>query len=336
MSDNDATIDIKEFHWMMGMLQSIDVGLVVLDRDYNVCVWNGFMANHSGVAAREIIGKNIFKNFDDIAEDWFKRKSEPVFMLNCRSFTTWEQRPYLIRFKNYRPITGPSDFMYQNITLIPLTSVEGEVSHIGIIIYDVTDSAINSSELEQANRTLQTLSRTDHLTGLHNRGYWEERLAEEFNRAQRTGQPCSLIVFDIDHFKAVNDAFGHQAGDEVIKITADQVRSLVRTTDIPGRYGGEEFGIVLIDTTADSARFLAERIRKSIDSLVIGYDGNDIEYTISFGVAELAAGMQDYQEWFQAADQALYGAKNSGRNRVVVYDVQTPSGTLTGSNIHEA
>ena len=309
---------------MMGMLQSIDVGLVVLDRDYKVHVWNSFMANHSGVAARDIIGKNIFDKFDDIAEDWFKRKAEPVFLLNCRSFTTWEQRPYLIRFKNYRPITGPSDFMYQNVTLIPLTSVDGDVNHIGIIIYDVTDSAVNSSELEQANRALQTLSRTDHLTQLHNRGYWEERMAEEFHRAIRTNQPCSLILFDIDYFKGINDEFGHQAGDEVIKITADQIRQKVRSTDIPGRYGGEEFGVILIDTTAESARFLAERLRKSIDSLVIGYDGCEIEYTVSLGVAELHAGMNDYLEWFEAADQALYRAKDMGRNLVAIYGDDTP------------
>lgn len=320
MNSEDSKIEITELHWMMGMLQSIDVGLIVLDRQYKIHVWNGFMANHSGVPAGDIIGKNIFEVFTEIPQDWFKRKAEPVFLLGCRSFTTWEQRPYFIRFKNYRPITGPSDFMYQNVTLIPLTSVDGEVSHVGIIVYDVTDSAVNSSELERANRTLQTLSRTDHLTRLHNRGYWEERLAEEFHRALRTSQPCSLIVFDIDYFKNINDEYGHQAGDEVIKITADQMREKVRSTDIPGRYGGEEFGIILINTTARSARILAERLRQSIESLIIEYDECEIEYTISVGVAELNSEMKQYHEWFEAADQALYHAKDRGRNQVVLYE----------------
>ncbi|MGD8572558.1 MAG: diguanylate cyclase [Gammaproteobacteria bacterium] len=332
MISENSTIDIKEFHWMMGMLESIDVGLVVLDRQYNVHVWNGFMANHSGVAAGDIIGKNIFENFSEISQDWFKRKSEPVFLLGCRSFTTWEQRPYLIKFKNYRPITGPSDFMYQNVTLIPLTALDGEVSHVGIIVYDVTDSAVNSSELERANHTLQQLSRTDHLTNLHNRGYWEERMAEEYHRAMRTEQPCSLIVFDIDLFKNINDEYGHQAGDEVIKITADQIRQKVRSTDIPGRYGGEEFGIILIDTPARSACALAERLRRSIESLLIEYDDYEIEYTISVGVAEVDHDMSDYHEWFEAADQALYRAKDMGRNKVVLHDPQWNNNNAEGSS----
>ena len=319
MTAKTAKIEITELHWMMDMLQSIDVGLVVMDREYKVHVWNSFMANHSGIPARDIIDTNIFESLPDISEDWFKRKAESVFLLNCRSFTTWEQRPYLIKFKNYRPITGPADFMYQNVTLIPLTSVDGSVNHIGIIIYDVTDNAISSSELEKANDTLQALSRTDHLTRLHNRGYWEERLKEEFLRSKRTRQPCSLILFDIDYFKDVNDEYGHQAGDEVIRITAEQVRERVRATDIPGRYGGEEFGIVLIDTTAESARFLAERLRKSIESLTIEYDKNEINFTISLGVAEISEEMRHYKEWLEYADQALYSAKDSGRNLVVLH-----------------
>jgi len=322
MTQQSAKIEITEFHWMMDMLQSIDVGLVVLDHNYNVQVWNGFMANHSGVAAHDIIGKNIFTSFVDIPEDWFKRKAESVFMLNCRSFSTWEQRPYLFKFKNYRPITGPTDFMYQNVTLIPLTSVNGSVNHIGIIIYDVTDSAVNSSELEKANDTLQALSRTDHLTRLYNRGYWEERLEEEFNRALRTRQPSSLIMFDIDFFKGINDEYGHQAGDEVIRATSEQIRKKIRVTDIAGRYGGEEFGIILIDTTAQSAKFLAERLRKGIESLKVPYDDQEINFTISLGVAELTAGMTDYRSWLEATDQALYQAKENGRNLVVISNNQ--------------
>ncbi|WP_455208583.1 diguanylate cyclase [Kaarinaea lacus] len=319
MKTETAKIEIAELHWMMDMLQSIDVGLVVLDREYCVQVWNSFMANHSGVPARDIIGKNLFDMFMDIPEDWFKRKAESVLLLNCRSFTTWEQRPYLIKFKNYRPITGPTEFMYQNVTLIPLTSVDGTANHIGIIIYDVTDSAVSGSELEKANSTLEALSRTDHLTKLYNRGYWEERLKEEFLRSKRTGQPCSLILFDIDLFKDVNDEFGHQAGDEVIRVVADQVRKKVRATDIAGRYGGEEFGIVLIDANADSARYLAERLRKAIEVTTIEYDGCEISFTISLGVAEITDDVGDYRNWLECADQALYRAKDAGRNQVMLF-----------------
>ena len=318
MTNQTAKIEITEFHWMMDMLQSIDVGLIVLDREYNVQVWNSFMANHSGVQAGKIIGKNIFSAFDEVPEDWFRRKVESVFMLNCRSFTTWKQRPYVFRFKNYRPITGPTDFMYQNVTLIPLTSADGSVKHVGVIVYDVTDSAVNSNELESANSTLEAVSRIDHLSQLYNRGYWEHRLEEEYLRAIRTEQPCSLIMFDIDFFKSVNDDYGHQAGDEIIRITADQIRKKIRATDIAGRYGGEEFGVVLIDTTADSARVMAERLRSCIESLVIEYEAEEITFTISLGVSELNPNMKSHTQWMEITDQALYEAKNNGRNQVVV------------------
>jgi diguanylate cyclase (GGDEF)-like protein len=318
-----TSIDIKEFHWMMDMFQSIDVGVIVLDRQYRVQVWNSFMANHSGKRSTEVLGNNIFSSFKDLPEDWFKRKAESVFMLKSRAFSTWEQRPYLFKFKNYRPITGPAEYMYQNITYIPLGSASGEVNHVGVIIYDVTDIAVNKNELEAANNTLQTLSRTDRLTQLFNRGYWEDCLIQEFRRYQRTEQPCTLIMFDIDHFKKVNDTYGHQAGDEVIRQTANSIREKVRTTDIPGRYGGEEFGILLINTKAEGALYLAERLRKHVESLTVKHDDMEIRYTISLGIAELQPGITDHKQWIESADQALYNAKESGRNRAIIYGADT-------------
>ena len=114
----------KEFHWIMSLLQSIDVGVIVLDRDYKVQVWNSFMENHSGIRPEKIRGNNLFKCFSEIPADWFKRKTESVFLLHNHSFSTWENRPYLFKFKNYRPITSIEEFMYQNITIIPLTSLD--------------------------------------------------------------------------------------------------------------------------------------------------------------------------------------------------------------------
>jgi diguanylate cyclase (GGDEF)-like protein len=303
----------------MDMLQNIDVGLVVLDRDYNIQVWNSFMENHSGKTPGSVINNNIFKMFNDVPEAWFRRKLETVFLLKNRAFTIWEQRPYLFRFKNYRPITNTAEFMYQNSTLIPLLSADGEVNHVGIIIYDVTSIAINSQRLQQANRQLEHLSRTDRLTRLFNRGYWEECLKREFNRIQRTGVASSLIIFDIDHFKKVNDTYGHQAGDDVIRVTAQNLMDTQRSTDISGRYGGEEFVIILINTREDGARFFAERLRKKIEALTVECDENRINYTVSLGIAEYSSDLEDYNEWLAHADRALYEAKNSGRNRFVVY-----------------
>ena len=315
----EQSIDIKDFHWLMDMLQTIDVGLVVIDHDYKIQVWNGFMANHSGLSADKTMEKNLFELFKEIPERWFRRKAESVFVLKNRAFTTWEQRPYLFNFKNYRPITGPAEFMYQNITLIPLASLTGEVGHVGVIIYDVTDIAVSKQELQGANAQLETMSRTDQLTKLNNRGYWEERLESEFMRYKRTKQPCALMMFDIDHFKKVNDTYGHQMGDEVIRITARTFEQCLRKTDIPGRYGGEEFGGILLDTGAGGGLLVAERFRQEIEALVVKYEGRELSYTISIGISELAEDIDDYKQWLERADQALYECKRNGRNQSCVF-----------------
>ena len=102
-------LDIKEFHWLMDMLQTIDVGLIVLDRNFKVQVWNGFMENHSGMSPLSVKDKQLFHVFGDIEKEWFTQKAESVFLLKNRAFISWELRPYLIRFKNYRPITGTEE-----------------------------------------------------------------------------------------------------------------------------------------------------------------------------------------------------------------------------------
>ncbi len=315
----EQSIDIKEFHWLMDMLQTIDVGLVVLDRNYHVQVWNSFMESHSGLSPLQVKDKNVFEVFTELPEDWLRHKSNSVFMLKNRSFMTWEQRPYLFRFKNYRPITGTEEFMYQNVTISPLVSSNGEVNHIAIIIYDVTDIASNRKALELANLELEKLSRTDRLTQLNNRGYWEECLTREFNRFSRYNSTSSVVMFDIDHFKKVNDTYGHQAGDEVIKLVSDVLRQNLRDTDIAGRYGGEEYGVILPNTDAKAAVVFCERIRKQIEALQVEHEGQTIKFTISLGISQANDNITDYKAWLEQADQALYASKEGGRNQTNVY-----------------
>ena len=311
--------NINESHWMMGMLDSINVGLVVIDLEYRIQMWNDYMENLSGSTASKVLNNVIYELFPEIPEVWFKNKINSVSTLGNHSFTIWEQNPYLFKFKNYRPITGAVDYMYQNTTFIPLSSPSGEINQVGIIIYDVTDEAINKLELETSNNELQKLSRTDRLTQLNNRGYWEECLYNEFMRVKRTKQPASLIIFDIDHFKKVNDTYGHMAGDEVIRQTAAVLRESIRDTDIPGRYGGEEFVLILIDTEPDSAFILAERIRKKIEALTVIYEDMEIKYTISLGISQASTDSGDYMKWLECADNALYTSKESGRNQTTIY-----------------
>ncbi|MEC9062031.1 MAG: PAS domain-containing protein [Pseudomonadota bacterium] len=146
--------ELQEFHWMMDMLQTVDVGIVVLDRNFTVQVWNGFMESHSGLLPSEVRDKTLFSLFPAIKQDWFIKKAKPVFDLKTRAFMTWEQRPYLFKFPNYRPITGSESFMYQNITLSPLTSATGKVDFISMMIYDMTDVAVGKKQLEALQVTV--------------------------------------------------------------------------------------------------------------------------------------------------------------------------------------
>lgn len=145
---NEAVDDMLEFHWIIDMLQTVDVGIVVLDREFKIKMWNGFMESHSGKLPSEVRDKALFSIFPDIKPDWFAQKAKPVFELKTRAFMLWEQRPYLFKFSNYRPITGCEEFMYQNIILSPLVSATGKVEHISMMIYDMTDIASGKKQLE--------------------------------------------------------------------------------------------------------------------------------------------------------------------------------------------
>lgn len=312
-------MDLTELHWLLAITQSIDVGVVVFDRSFNVTVWNSFIENHSGIPAREAQGKSFFSLFREVDQAWFSRKVENVVTLGSPTFTIWEQRPYLLKFETYQPITGSEPFMYQNTTLFPLRSINNQVEHICLVIYDVTEVATNRRQLQTVNAQLQKLSSTDRLTGLYNRGHWEEALKHEYARHSRYGNDCALVMFDIDHFKQVNDTYGHPGGDRVIQRVADVVREHVRDSDICGRYGGEEFALLLPDTDKEGGHILAERLRASIEALVVPHENQGIRFTISLGVADLRKPAADYQELIERADQALYTSKRSGRNRVTVF-----------------
>ncbi|WP_337841206.1 sensor domain-containing diguanylate cyclase [Rheinheimera sp.] len=315
---SQITTDVAEVHWLMDMFQTVDVGLVVLTADYRIQVWNGFMENHSGLTPRQVRDRYLFDLFSEIDEDWLRRKCDPVILLKNRAFTIWEQRPYIFKFRNYRPITGSAEYMYQNCTIFPLTDTRGAVTHLCIIIYDVTDVAVSRLELESMNGQLRTLSKTDFLTGLHNRGAWEDALINEFRRTKRSGHRSTLLMVDIDHFKRVNDTYGHAAGDAVIKQTAAAVKKNLRSTDIAGRYGGEEFAVLLVDTSADQALFFAERLRKNVEAMQIEFNQQLLNVTVSIGIGEYKADMQQYRDWIELADKALYQSKASGRNKVTI------------------
>jgi diguanylate cyclase (GGDEF)-like protein len=315
-----AKIEMNELHWLLAITQSIDVGVVVLDRDYRVQVWNSFMENRSGVQPRDALNRTFFELFPEVNKVWFRRKVESVVTLGTPAFTVWEQRPYLVRFRNYQPITAQQDYMYQNSTFLPLRSTNNEIGHICVVIYDVTEVACNRLLLQASNQQLQQLSSTDRLTSLYNRGHWEEALKLEYAKFSRYGHVAALIMFDIDHFKQVNDTYGHPFGDQVIQRVASVAKDMVRDADVLGRYGGEEFAVLLPGTDQEGGRILAERLREAIEAAEVFFEGERVAFTVSLGVAQLTAEVAEYKQLIERADRALYASKKGGRNRVTVYE----------------
>jgi two-component system, cell cycle response regulator len=176
-------------------------------------------------------------------------------------------------------------------------------------------------QLLEANERLRYMSQTDALTGLDNRRHLEERIDEMFEHAKRLSEPFSLVMCDLDRFKSVNDEFGHQAGDAVLKQFARILRHEVREIDRAGRYGGEEFMLLLPGTVLDAAVTFAERVRKNVETHTFTFDGKSIRRTASFGVSAWPhPRVAHCDALVRAADDALYVAKETGRNRVVRFD----------------
>jgi len=165
---------------------------------------------------------------------------------------------------------------------------------------------------------VQRLATLDGLTNTYNRRHFMELAHLAFETARRFGQPLTALMLDVDHFKAINDEFGHHVGDQVLRTLADRCRTALRTIDVLGRYGGEEFAILLPGTTRrNAAKILAERIRHRVAEDPVQTDAGPVRVTVSVGVAAMEAGTRNPEELFKRADAALYDAKQAGRNRVV-------------------
>jgi diguanylate cyclase (GGDEF)-like protein len=170
--------------------------------------------------------------------------------------------------------------------------------------------------LKQQHDQLVKMATRDQLTGLYNRHFLSDILEKKVSESKRHNKVLSVVIVDIDHFKNVNDTFGHLTGDVILKAVAKIMESSVRKEDVAARFGGEEFIIVLDSCTADDALVKAEKLRSEIEAL----HPEGILVTASFGVAQLQPDMQRYEDLLKNADTALYIAKEEGRNRVVLYE----------------
>jgi len=181
------------------------------------------------------------------------------------------------------------------------------------IVRDITERKLLAEKLEK-------IAISDALTGIYNRGYFTSKLEEEFMRSKRYQLSLSIMMLDLDHFKSVNDQYGHPAGDAVLIALTQQIQESIRTVDVLARYGGEEFVIIMPETDADGAQVIAERIRHDVEAMKVDVGGKLLKKTISIGIACLTdeANDESADAFLIRADDALYQAKHLGRNRVVL------------------
>ena len=190
---------------------------------------------------------------------------------------------------------------------------------LGLLLLRWLPMAISERELAaQYTDHLEGLATTDALTKLYNRRHFESAARAELARFQRYFRPLSILILDVDHFKSVNDRFGHAVGDTVLNVVADACRSIKRASDIAARIGGEEFAILLPETNEEAARSFAERLRKEIAECAPIAHGEKLALTASVGVAVATRHTTRVNALLQAADEALYRAKRAGRNQVCV------------------
>lgn len=171
-------------------------------------------------------------------------------------------------------------------------------------------------------QTMTDLALSDSLTGLYNKRYFQNRLDQEFERFQRYGTPMSLVQIDLDHFKHVNDTWGHQAGDAVLKAVSKVVSDNLRTGEIAARVGGEELCIIVCNSKAQAAFQLAERLRRAVKELEVDWQGTPIHVSASFGIADAEPDILTKWQLYERADQALYQAKKHGRDLTMIFNTE--------------
>lgn len=309
MDDSDTRVDRTFAHQLVEMLA---IPVFVLDADSRVMIWNCACEHLTGVAAADVVGtrnhcRSFFGiDFPTLADVLVEGPKDDVQPLQPTrgvgqhlSAQTWYNLPGV----------GRRRFLAADAS--PIYDERGRLFAAVQTLRDITDEKMAQLALEQ-------LATRDGLTGLANRRCFDDTLRAEWARALRQRIPLSLLMVDVDHFKAYNDANGHQGGDECLKRVAAAVASEMRTNDLVARYGGEEFAVILPNESLKGAATVAERIRTRVEQLRLP-DGlpSKKHVTVSIGAATAMAGPDTSAgELVAIADAALYRAKQTGRNRI--------------------
>lgn len=299
-------------------LNLVGGGVIVLDAEQRIVLWNSWLTPRCGRAASRVMGHTLFEVFPALRGS---RVEAAVLAALAEHLATAvpqldNRSPFPLRAAG--SFDGP--LIEQAVTVSPFR--EDGATFCLIEIRDVSGTVEREKRLLDHAESLRARSYVDGLTGIANRRYFDVALDRELRRAQRLGGTLSLLLTDIDSFKAYNDHFGHQAGDTCLSSVAQALASrLKRPADVAARYGGEEFAAILPDTDALQARRLAESIRAYVASLKLPHAPGAVRphVTLSIGVASMEKGrIDEAKALIEAADKALYAAKRGGRDRVVV------------------
>ncbi|CAK0767068.1 conserved hypothetical protein [Gammaproteobacteria bacterium] len=297
---------------------AINVGLILLDGDEQVMLWNTWVEKYSGIISEEAWHRPIEDLFLDGMSLSLKRSIKNVLSRRLPAILSNALHHSPLPLYHSDAARRRGERIQQSIMITPI-ALEGR----NFCLIQITDASVSvkrESMLKSSSERSSLEAITDGLTGVFNRRFFDKRYQSEFERAQRQHKPISLIMMDVDCFKAYNDNYGHPAGDRVLTTIASTLKSqLNRSGDVVVRYGGEEFTIILPDCGPEGSKLVAEKLRRAIAELNILHEKSKVasHVTISLGVASYTSGTTcNAKGLLEAADMALYGAKHSGRNCV--------------------
>ena len=282
----------------------------IVDRDYRIVKFNDAYARMKNKQAKDLLGKKcyeVLQGRNSVCED-------------CVIVKTFQSKDPCAKEKQVIQSSGTE--MWIEIYTYPILDQHGNVTHVVEYTRDITDRKKSEKEKTQLIDKLNYLSTTDSLTGLYNRRALTDMLHHEIERSQRYDTDLSLILCDIDKFKNINDTNGHAAGDAALLAISEAIKASLRKTDILGRYGGDEFMIILPETSLAGAKMLAEKVRIAVSEIALPVSKNKrIGLSLSLGVASCCAPAENIDTLVKLADSALYESKHGGRNKVSAMNV---------------
>lgn len=300
------------------LLNHLSNGIAVIDPQLRIIFWNKWLAEHSMMTSDFVQGQELSTIFPKLRKSKFLKKIKKVFATGQPIFFNNKIYAHPFPFYSGRSyIESTLSPMEQTVIITPLHDSAGNTEQALITVFDISDWISDHRILLESKEEMERLSLTDDLTQISNRRNITDRLKEEFLTHKRKKRPMSIAILDIDHFKGVNDEHGHQCGDTILHETAQLMSGMLRDYDAIGRYGGEEFLIILPETTTAQAFKICDRIRVAVQNHTYIYLGRELQITVSIGISATQSAHDNMttERLIAEADRCLYIAKENGRNR---------------------